>query len=140
MLKEIQRETKTRRSNRQRGQNLVELGLVVPVLVLMLVGLVEFGRFFGMRSTIADAARVGARTAVLPGTHSLSEIQDIVRDELTGRGLNASQAYITASGLNAPTGSQTTVTVQYPFNSIILSMIGRSGSVTLRSVTTMIHE
>jgi Flp pilus assembly protein TadG len=113
---------------------------MIPVALLMLVGLVEFGRLHMIRNTITDAARMGARTAVLPEWHSQSDIHDIVNGELSSKGLNPNLSATSVSGLNAPTGSQTQVTVQYQFNSILLSMIGRSSPITLRAVSTMIHE
>ena len=42
------------------GQSLVELALALPVLLLLFLGLADFGRAFYYTSTIANAARVGA--------------------------------------------------------------------------------
>lgn len=52
------------RHQRSRGQSLVEFALVVPVLFFVLVGLVDFMRLIQTNSTVADAARQGARQAV----------------------------------------------------------------------------
>lgn len=47
------------------GQALVEFALILPVLLLLLFGIVEFGRVYNAGLTVNQAARVGARTAGL---------------------------------------------------------------------------
>jgi hypothetical protein len=50
------------------GQNLVELALTLPVLLLLLFGIIELGRTFLIYSEVSNAAREGARYAVVhPG-------------------------------------------------------------------------
>ena len=49
----------------QKGQALVETAIVLPVLILMIMGLFEFGRYMYLRNTINNAARSGVRTAVV---------------------------------------------------------------------------
>jgi len=49
----------------ERGQTLVELALVLPVLVLILFGILEFGRIFHSYIVITNAAREGARLGAL---------------------------------------------------------------------------
>jgi hypothetical protein len=44
-----------------RGQTLVEFALVLPVFILMLFGMVDFGRFVYMNSVLSQAAREGSR-------------------------------------------------------------------------------
>ena len=46
----------------------MELALVVPVLVLLLLGIAEFGRLYGAYLTVEQAAREGARVAALGGS------------------------------------------------------------------------
>lgn len=49
----------------QRGQSMVELALVLPILLVLLMGAVEFGRIFHSYLIITNASREGARVAVL---------------------------------------------------------------------------
>jgi len=53
----------TRRGGR--GQALVETALVLPVFILILVALFDFGRAIYTYNTVANAARSGVRTAVI---------------------------------------------------------------------------
>lgn len=46
---------------RERGQALVELAVLLPVLMIMLVGIIDLGRVFYHSVVIANAARDGAR-------------------------------------------------------------------------------
>jgi Flp pilus assembly protein TadG len=51
------------RDGHRRGQALVEFALVIPVFLLLLFGVVDFGRLIYMNSTVSQAAREGARLA-----------------------------------------------------------------------------
>ncbi len=53
---------RTRRSG-ERGQSLVEFAMVVTVMLLLLLGMLEFGFVFDHHLTIEYASREGARTA-----------------------------------------------------------------------------
>jgi Flp pilus assembly protein TadG len=59
------------RDGRQRGQALVELALVTPILLLLLLGALDLGRLFYAQITVTNAAREGAMVAALtPGSFS----------------------------------------------------------------------
>lgn len=49
----------------QKGQALVETAIILPLLILLIMGLFEFGRFLYLKNTINNAARAGARTAAV---------------------------------------------------------------------------
>ena len=57
--------TMQRRSREQSGQAFVELALVLPVLLLLLLGVVQFGTVFRDYIALTDATRVGARQAAV---------------------------------------------------------------------------
>jgi Flp pilus assembly protein TadG len=48
-----------------RGSAAVELALVLPLLLLMLFGIIDFGRMLNTQITLTEAAREGARAAAL---------------------------------------------------------------------------
>ncbi len=50
---------------KRRGATLVEFAVVLPLLLAILMGIVEFGWVFTVRQTLTNAAREGCRTAVL---------------------------------------------------------------------------
>ncbi len=129
-----------RRIRCEHGQSLVELALVLPVAVVLVLGAVEFGRFFMVRQVVVTAAREGARMAILPTTRFQSEVEAVVREWLRNGSLDPNRAQISVSGLRSSAGTPTTVDVRYPFDSVLLRMIGRSGTVTVRGVSRMLHE
>jgi len=60
--------TKPTHDERARGQSLVELALVTPVLLLLLLGAIDLGRLFYAQITVTNAAREGAMVAALTPT------------------------------------------------------------------------
>ncbi len=57
---------KARRSSEE-GAELLEMALVLPILLMLLLGIIAFGRAYDIYQTITRAAREGARQAVLTG-------------------------------------------------------------------------
>ena len=54
-----------RRHDDERGAALVEFALILPLLVMFVFGIVEFGRFYNTRIQLTSAVREGARAAAL---------------------------------------------------------------------------
>ena len=61
----LRRRTRTASSRRTRGQALVEFALVIPLFLLMLVALFDLGRAVFAYNTLTNAAREGARLAIV---------------------------------------------------------------------------
>jgi Flp pilus assembly protein TadG len=59
------------------GAELIELALVLPILLLVFAGIVDFGLLMQRMLTLSNAAREGARIAVLPG-YQTQDVQDRV--------------------------------------------------------------
>lgn len=51
----------------ERGAELIEFALVFPLLLMVVLGIVDFGFMFQRMEVVTNAAREGARIAVLPG-------------------------------------------------------------------------
>jgi Flp pilus assembly protein TadG len=51
----------------ERGQGLVEFSLVLPIFLMLLMGIVDFGRVIWANDSLANAAREGARLAIVHG-------------------------------------------------------------------------
>src|SRR5215469_8175713 len=54
-------------ANSDRGAAAVEFALLLPLLVLLIFGMIDFGRAINAQITITQAAREGARVLALPG-------------------------------------------------------------------------
>jgi Flp pilus assembly protein TadG len=70
----------------ERGTQLVELAIVIPVAVLLLASVAEFGRFFYTYTTLSKATRAGARYLVSqpPGTKNVAAQNLVVYGSTTG--------------------------------------------------------
>ena len=54
-----------RRHDNERGAALVEFALILPILVMFVFGIIEFGRLYSARIQLTSAVREGARAAAL---------------------------------------------------------------------------
>ncbi len=63
-----------RAPGKEAGQSLLELGLITPLLLLILIGVIEFGRFAYVGILVGNAARAGAAY----GAQSLAQSADTV--------------------------------------------------------------
>ena len=61
----------------ERGAELIEFALVLPILLLVFAGIVDFALMFQRFLTVSNAAREGARIAVLPG-YTQTDVQNRV--------------------------------------------------------------
>ncbi|MCI0583916.1 MAG: pilus assembly protein [Chloroflexi bacterium] len=59
------------RRTRRAGQALTEFALVIPIFLLVLYGIIEFGRYVYTVQVLNNAAREGARYAIVHGSESL---------------------------------------------------------------------
>lgn len=128
----------------EKGAALLEAAITIPILLLISVGIFEFGRAFQTWQVITNAAREGARMAVLPDpTPGL--IEQRVREYLVAgqlpRAATASvvvnrSSTITVNGVDV---SASEVTVDYPFNFMVLQPVARlvTPGTTLGSALTM---
>ncbi|HEX3031513.1 MAG TPA: TadE/TadG family type IV pilus assembly protein [Bacillota bacterium] len=123
--------------NDEKGQALVEMALVAPILLLLVFGIVEFGRIFNTYLVVTNAAREGARAAVVGAVDT--SIRDTV--ENAGSILDADRLTITISPDAAyrSRGTPLQVTVTYPvtiYAPVISNIIGSTysvnGSATMR--------
>jgi Flp pilus assembly protein TadG len=70
----------------QRGAASVEFAAVLPILLMFIFGIVEFGRVLTVNQALVNSAREGARVACLPGA-SNANVQYAVEEALQNAGL-----------------------------------------------------
>jgi len=127
------------------GQALVEFALVVPLLLILLLGVVEFGRAWNVYQVITDAAREAARTAAIDDTSVTQDsVIAVVQDALGRAGLDPADASITVAGITDPRGMPSTVSIQYPYDFVFLrpflGWLDTQGLVTLKTTFSMRNE
>jgi hypothetical protein len=76
------------RNKRAKGQGLVEFGLILPALLLILLGIAEFGRLMITYSSVASASRDAARYGASVGDNAMGvahyEDCDGIREMIEG--------------------------------------------------------
>jgi Flp pilus assembly protein TadG len=114
----------------ERGTALLETAIALPLVLLVSVGIFEFGRAFQTWQILTNAAREGARVAILPNPVA-GAVETRVRGYLTDGQLgNAASAVVNVNrnavidvgGTNA---TASIVTVLYPFNFVVLNPVAR---------------
>ncbi len=134
------------------------MAFVLPLLILVVVGIIDFGFLFQRYETVTNAAREGARVGVLPGYQD-ADIVLRVNAYLTAAGLPQAVAATCATTPPAMCIQRTTatpvgggadftvvnVTVRYPHTFMFIGPIaalfgGSFGTVTLTGVSAMRAE
>lgn len=107
----------------ERGAAAVEFAIILPVLLLVIAGIVDFGRAYFTQIELTNAAREGARAAVMLPLGSTpapaTEVPARVAAALPG----VDDAVVTATycpAVRSPS-ARATVTVARPFHWILLS-------------------
>ena len=142
----VQSNGKTSRSLRS-GQALVEFALIVPLILILVLGVVEFGRAWNAYQVITDAAREAARTAVVDNPNiGEDSVTAVVQHALARAAMDPSSptTTITVTGFGGGRGESTTVLVSYQYEFTFLRpLIGWTGAqaqVTLKTSFTMRNE
>jgi Flp pilus assembly protein TadG len=138
-----------RRIRSERGAELIELAAVLPMLLLVFVAIVDFGLMFQRFLTISNAAREGARIAVLPGygpTDIQNRVTEYVRQTTGDNTLSPTTVPVTVSidppGATPPfPAAQVTVSMthSYLFLGPVSGLLGGGSfsSITLSARATM---
>jgi Flp pilus assembly protein TadG len=82
-------------ATRERGAVAVEFALVLPVLLLIVFGVIDFGIVLAQKASLASAARAGARFGAVnayTATHSCSNVVKKVRDNAQTIGIGTSNS------------------------------------------------
>jgi Flp pilus assembly protein TadG len=113
------------------GQAFVEFVIVLPILVMLLLGIAQFGLAFHNYLSITDATRVGARAAAVKRTNdpcgaAQTAIQNTVSATQWSK-ISASFGCGTPEGTDA--GDPITISVEYPY-AIGLPGFSASGDLT----------
>lgn len=143
-----------RRPRNGRGQSLVEFALILPVFLLILGEIIDFGFMFYSRITVINAAREGARGAVtaidnptsipsLVSSNVSSTATGLVAADLSNTtscvALSQASCDFAAGGQPDPLpGDAVKVTVTYTYHSFFASLFG--SSFDLKSTVQMVIE
>lgn len=140
----------TVRSRQGSGQSLVEFALLLPILLLILMGVFDFGRAIYAYNTVSEAARNGARVAIV--NQSLADICSTAASRAVALGLPTACApngnpgtvgvWVIRTSTGTPTpctalNCQQTVRVTYQFTAITPIIGALIGPISLVSSSTV---
>lgn len=132
----------------ERGAELIEFALIFPILLLVVVGIIDFGFLFQRYEVLTNATREGARMAVLPN-YTDADVQARVCAYLNAGGVPNSgcttNPVVTVSNTTIPVGGglppiqarsvQVAYTHNFMFMGPIVSLVGGTWTNT-RVITT----
>jgi Flp pilus assembly protein TadG len=121
----------TNKLKNERGQTMTEFALVLPILVVVVLAIAQFGVAFNNYVTLTDAARAAARKGA------------VSREASDPTGTCQAAGYAAGANLNNPgtdfvvtcssswaAGSDVTVTATYPYDISLLGWVVKSGNLT----------
>ena len=103
--------------HRARGAAVVEFAVVCPALLAILFGIIEFGWVFMLRQTVQNAAREGARVAVLQ-TATDQQINDRINVILQSAGITSQSVSLTHA--DGETSCDESVQISVPYADLSL--------------------
>jgi len=138
--------------SRQHGQAVVEFALVLPVVLLLLFGAIEFGRAYLRLHVLTNAAREGARVGSMPGSLE-ADVAAKVEEFLASAGVDPATCSTSVSvtdeagdprsgGLSAAEqGDRVEVSVHHEFQVLSGYIIpGFQGTIPLGATCVFRHE
>ncbi len=140
---------RTKLTRNERGAALIEAAITFPLMLLLSVAIFGFRRAYQTWQVLTNAAREGARVAIISGTTD-AQVRSAVNNYMAvGQLRTLSDSFILvnrAAPLGANTGSQ--ITVRYPFSFMVLGPVIRlvnpsasaGGPLTMSAVAVMRNE
>ena len=118
-----------------KGQSLVEFALVLPILVLILFSMIEFGRLWETMNVLTSAAREGVRAAATTAPDA-NQVQIAAQNILTAANVNGANVVVVGPDANL----NVTVTVQVNYVPITGAIVPGVINFNLTRTSTMRWE
>lgn len=126
------------RNGQERGQDLVEYALVLPLFLFLALSIIELSLLFFSYVTVSNAAREGARAGIVAVSDVDAQAESAARDLTVGLIQERLNVIVTH-----PDPDVIQVEVQYSaplLTRMIIEAVGGTGSVDLSSTATMMSE
>ena len=124
----------------ERGTTLVEFSIAATVFLTAMFGVIEFGRALWVHNALSDAARRGARYAVLHSASDVAGVKNVVvygdpagGSKSTVPNLTTANVNVTYSGFGLNTGTVSVSVTNYQFQ-FVIPLIGTT--ITMPNYTT----
>ena len=112
----------------ERGQAILETAMTLPLVLFVAVAIFEFGRGYQTLQVVTNAAREGARIAVLPSSTPADVQSRVVSYLRAGQLAMADRTTVTVNrgasvSIGTGTASASSVTVNYPFSFLVINPV-----------------
>ena len=132
----------------QTGSNIVEFAFVMPLLLILVFGIIDFSIGLYDKAVITNAAREGARTGIVYAKARLTkeQVEQVVTNYLNGRLITFGEAIADPTATFTPdrgngnqqSGDTLTVTVDYQYDYVMIARLFPSlGSLQIRATSVM---
>jgi Flp pilus assembly protein TadG len=121
----------TNKLKNERGQTMVELALVLPILVVLILGIAQFGVAFNNYVTLTDAARAAARKGAVSRESGNPAGDCQAAGYAAGGNLkNPGTDFTVNCSSSWAIGSDVTVTAAYPYSISLMGWVVASGNLS----------
>ena len=111
MIRDKQHDKSAKKRRRRTGAAAVEFAVVAPIIFMVVIAMFELGRSLSIQQTLTNAAREGARQAILP-TATVSSVDQVVAGYVAASLSNGNATAVTTPDPStADPGQLVTVTV-----------------------------
>jgi len=117
----------------ERGQAIIELALTLPLLLLVVLGVFDFGLMFQRYEVVTNAAREGARLAILSGQYTTAQARQRALDYLAAGGVSGT----VVGGTCTTTGAGGSICVSVTSNTSTIT--GTSPAVTVDEMVCIVE-
>lgn len=118
-----------------RGQTMVEFVMVLPILMMILFGIIQFGITFGRYVALTDSVRAGARTAAVSRLLPAATRDSVIKNRVKTASGDLDPSKVTPTVTSTwQHGDDVVVTATYPYSISLLGIVVKSGN--LSSSTT----
>ena len=136
-----------RRRQRHRGNAVLDMALVLPILLALAFGTVEFGYYFYVKHNVQAAAREGARAAIVPSAVA-GDVTTAVQNVMNAAGLGSSGYTTSVTDVNgnainvstATAGTAIKVTVQCTWGNVGVRPLGVISSTKIVTGNTVMRK
>jgi Flp pilus assembly protein TadG len=115
----------------ERGQSVAEFALVLPLMMLILLGIVQFGMVFKQYITLTDAVLEGSRKAAV--SRHRADRDSYVKGAVVSAGSDLGATFKTTNvSVNSTWnhGEDVTVRATFPFTINIIGIVVHSGTMS----------
>jgi Flp pilus assembly protein TadG len=127
------------RARNDRGTAVVEFAIILPAFLLILLGVMDFGKVLYYWQSSSQAAATGARAAVVdhwPGDDTGTSLQQWVRSQLKTQELYDKANVCVVIGATSP-GNRVEVKVQVPYSLPLVNALAGGNAMLVRGSASM---